>query len=123
MSNARPATVTVAFLLVVMQIVIMLVATITAAVAPADYKTYAVTTPGIFVVLYAAVAYYLWAGRPWARIVAMLVAAIGVIGNLSVILYYDHAPTVAVHVVGLVIALGILILLLLPVTKQYFAQS
>ena len=123
MSTARPATVTVAFLLVVVQIVIMLVATITAAVAPADYKTYAATTPGILIVLFAAVAYFLWAGRPWARTVAILVAAIGVIGDLSVILYYRDTPSVAVHVVGLLIALGILVLLLLPASKQYFARS
>ena len=123
MSTARPATVTVAFLLVVVQIVIMLVATITAAVAPADYKTYAATTPGILIVLFAAVAYFLWAGRPWARTVAILVAAIGVIGDLSVILYYRDTPSVAVHVVGLLIALGILVLLLLPASKQYFERS
>jgi|BarGraIncu00222A_1022003.scaffolds.fasta_scaffold35139_2 hypothetical protein len=123
MSTARPATVTVAFLLVVVQIVIMLVATITAAVSPADYKTYAATTPGILIVLFAAVAYFLWAGRPWARTVAILVAAIGVIGDLSVILYYRDTPSVAVHVVGLLIALGILVLLLLPASKQYFERS
>ena len=123
MSNARPATVTVAFLLVVVQIAIMLTATITAAVAPADYKTYAATTPGILIVLFAAVAYFLWAGSPWARTVTIIVAALGVIGDLSVILYYRHTPTVAVHVVGLIIALGILVLLLLPASKQYFARS
>jgi hypothetical protein len=69
------------------------------------------------------VAYFLWAGSPWARTVTILVAALGVIGDLSVILYYRHTPTVAVHVVGLVIALGILVLLLLPASKQYFERS
>lgn len=123
MANARPATVTVAFLLVAIQIAISLIATITAAVAPADYKTYAATTPGFMVVLYAAVAYFLWAGRPWARTVTMIVAAIGIIGNLSVVLYYDHTASIVVNVVGLVLALGILILLALPDSKRYFEHS
>src|SRR5664279_5159400 len=92
-------------------------------VAPADYQTSAATTPGFMVVLYAAVAYFLWAGRPWARTVTMIVAAIGIIGNLSVVLYYDHTATIAVNVVGLLLALGILILLALPDSKRYFEHS
>src|SRR5664280_716868 len=68
----RPPTVTAAFLLVLLQILIAVIATITAALAPADYKTYAVTTPVFLVVLYGAVAFYLWVGRPWARVVTML---------------------------------------------------
>ena len=52
MTVARPAAVTVAFLLVLLQILIAMIATVTAALAPADYKTYAVTTPVFLVVLY-----------------------------------------------------------------------
>jgi len=72
MTVTRPPTVTAAFLLVLLQILIAVIATITAALAPADYKTYAVTTPVFLVVLYGAVAFYLWVGRPWAGVVTML---------------------------------------------------
>jgi len=41
---------------------------------------------------------------------------------LSVVLYYDHTTTVAVNIVGLVVALAILVLLLLPTSKQYFKR-
>jgi len=71
MTVTRPATVTAAFLLVLLQILIAVIATVSAALAPADYKTYAVTTPVFLVVLYGAVAFFLWAGRPWARVVAV----------------------------------------------------
>ena len=97
MTQHRPLTVLLAFLLVVAQIVISLAATVTAALAPADYRTYATTTPAFLLVLYAAVAYYLWAGRAWARTLALVIAVLGLIGNLSVILYYDHTATVAVQ--------------------------
>lgn len=123
MTQKRPLTVVLAFLLVVAQIVISLAATVTAALAPADYRTYAATTPAFLVILYAAVAYYLWAGRSWARTLALVIAALGLIGNLSVILYYDHTATVAVNVVGLVIALGIVVLLLLPASREFFSRS
>jgi len=122
MTVTRPATVTAAFLLVLLQILIAVIATVTAALAPADYKTYAVTTPVFLVVLYGAVAFFLWAGRPWARAVTMLIAALAVIGDLSVVLYYDHTATVTVNVVGLVLALAILVLLLLPTSRRYFQQ-
>ena len=62
MKPTRPVAVTTAFLLVLLQILIAVIATITAALAPADYKTYAVTTPVFLVVLYGAVAFYLWSG-------------------------------------------------------------
>jgi peptidoglycan/LPS O-acetylase OafA/YrhL len=122
-SQKRPLTVLLAFLLVVAQIVISLVATVTAALAPADYRTYATTTPAFLLVLYAAVAYYLWAGRPWARTLALVIAILGLIGNLSVILYYDHTATVAANVVGLIIAIGIVVLLLTPASRTYFSRS
>jgi hypothetical protein len=112
----------VAFLLVVLQIAIGVVASVIAAFAPADYKTYAVTTPLFLVVLFAAVAYYLWAGRPWARAVTMAVAALAVIGDLSVVLYYDHIATVTANIVGLVLAAAILVLLLLPASKHFFQR-
>src|SRR6478735_8625223 len=90
MNTTRPATVTVAFLLVLLQIAIAVVAGLIAAFAPADYQTYAVTTPLFLVVLFAVVAYFLWVGRPWARTVTIVVAALAVIGELSVVFYYDH---------------------------------
>src|SRR6478752_538007 len=107
MTTNRPATVTAAFLLVLLQILIAVIATVTAALAPADYKTYAVTTPVFLVVLYGAVAFYLWVGRPWARTVTMVIAALAVIGNLSVVLYYDHTTTVAMNIVGLVLSVAL----------------
>ena len=122
MTVTRPATVTAAFLLVLLQILIAVIATVTAALAPADYKTYAVTTPVFLVVLYGAVAFFLWAGRPWARVVTMLIAALAVIGDLSVVLYYDHTATVTVNIVGLVLALAILVLLVLPASRRYYQQ-
>jgi hypothetical protein len=75
------------------------------------------------VVLFAVVAYFLWVGRPWARLLTMVVAALAVIGELSVVLYYDHIATVIANVVGLVLAAAILVLLLLPASRQYFRQS
>ena len=123
MNTTRPATVTVAFLLVLLQIAIAVVAGLIAAFAPADYQTYAVTTPLFLVVLFAVVAYFLWVGRPWARAVTIVVAALAVIGELSVVLYYDHTATVIANVVGLVLAAAILVLLLLPASRQYFHQS
>lgn len=119
MKPTRPATVTAAVLLVVLQILIAATATVTAALAPANYKTYAVTTPVFLILGYGAVAYFLWAGRPWARALAILVAALATIGNLSVVLYYDHTTTVTVNIVGLVLALAILVLLLLPTSRAY----
>lgn len=50
MNPTRPVTVTAAFLLVLLQILIAVTATVTAALAPPDYKTYAVTTP-VFLIL------------------------------------------------------------------------
>ena len=122
MKSTRPAIVTAAVLLVVLQILIAVTATVTAALAPADYKTYAVTTPVFLIVGYGVVAYFLWAGRRWARVLAMIVAALAVIGNLSVVLYYNHTTTVAVNIVGLVLGLAILVLLLLPVSRAYYQR-
>lgn len=123
MNTTRPAAVTLACVLVLIQIAIAVTASVIAAVAPADYKTYAVTTPAFLVLLFAAVAYYLWVGRPWARAVTMVVAALAVIGDLSVVLYYDHTATVTANVIGLIIAAAILILLLLPTSKHYFQRT
>lgn len=122
-TGTRPMTVTIAVLLVGAQILIAVIATITAAVAPADYKTYAVTTPVFLVVLYSAVAYYLWAGRGWARWVAMVVAMLAVIGDLSVVLYYDHTTTVTMNIIGLVLALAVLVLLALPASRDFYQRS
>lgn len=74
--TTRPPSVTAAVLLVLLQLLIAVTAKFTAALAPADYKTYAVTTPVFLIVGYGVVAYFLWAGRPWARILAMAVAAL-----------------------------------------------
>jgi peptidoglycan/LPS O-acetylase OafA/YrhL len=123
MKTTRPTAVTIAFLLVLLQIAIAVTASVIAAFAPADYKTYAVTTPVFLVVLFAAVAYYLWVGRPWARAVTMVVAALAVIGDLSVVLYYDHTATVTANVIGLILAAAILILLLLPTSKLFFQRT
>jgi hypothetical protein len=61
-------------------------------------------------------------GTSWvsARAVAIVIAALAAIGNLSVVLYYDHTTTVTVNIVGLVLSLALLVLLLLPASKQYF---
>ena len=123
MNANRPATVTAAFLVVLLQILIAVIATVTAALAPADYKTYAVTTPVFLVVAYGAVAFYLWIGRSWARTVTMVIAALSLVGNLSVVLYYDHTATIAVNIVGLVLSIALLVLLLLPTSKQYFRRA
>lgn len=123
MNAARPLTVTLAVLLVGLQILISLAAGIIAYTKPADYQGYAVTAPLFLVVLYAVAAYYLWAGRQWARILTLVVALIGVIGNLSVVLYYDDTTTVAANVVGLVIAAAIVVLLLAPASRSYYSRS
>ena len=123
MNATRPLTVTLAVLLVVLQLVISLAAGIIAYTKPADYQTLAVTAPLFLLVLYAVAAYYLWAGRSWARLLTLVVALIGVIGNLSVVLYYDDTTTVAANVVGLVIAAAIVVLLLAPASRAYYSRS
>ena len=123
MNNARPLTVTLAVLLVVLQLVISLAAGIIAYAKPADYQTYAATAPLFLLVLYAVAAYYLWAGRPWARLLTLVVVLIGVIGNLSVVLYYHDTIILAMNVVGLVIAVGIVALLLAPASRAYYSRS
>ena len=60
MKGTRPVAVTAAFLLVLLQIVIAVIATVTAAFAPGGLP---VTTPLFLVVLYGAVAFYPLAGR------------------------------------------------------------
>ncbi len=122
MNAHRPLTATLAVLLVVLQLVISLAAAIIAWTKPADYQTYAVTAPLFLLVLYAVAAYYLWAGREWARILTLVVALIGVIGNLSVVLYYDDKTTVAANVVGLVIAAAIVVLLFAPASRAYYSK-
>ncbi len=123
MNAARPVTATLAVALVVLQLVISLVAAGIAYFKPADYQTYAVTAPLFLLVLYGVAAYYLWARRQWARILTLVVAAIGVIGNLSVVLYYDDTSTVAMNAVGLVIAAAIIVLLLAPASRAYYSKS
>ena len=122
MNVSRPLTATLAVLLVVLQLVISLAAALIAWTKPADYQTYAVTAPLFLLVLYAVAAYYLWAGREWARILTLVVALIGVIGNLSVVLYYDDTTTVTANVIGLVIAVGIVLLLLAPASRAYYSK-
>jgi peptidoglycan/LPS O-acetylase OafA/YrhL len=123
MKPTRPVVVTVACLLVLLQILIAAVAAVTAALAPADYKTYAATTPVFLIVGYGAVAFYLWIGRSWARVVTMLIAVLAIIGDLSVVLYYDHTTTVTVNIIGLVLALAVLVLLLLPASRHYYRRQ
>ena len=123
MSFRRPASVVFATVLVVAQIVISLVAAVTAWLAPADYRTLAATTPAFLMLGYAVVAYYLWVGRGWARILALMVAVLGAVGNLSVVLYYDHTATVAMNWIGLVIAVVIIILLLTRSSRLYFGRA
>ena len=81
----RPASVVLAAVLVVAQIVISLVAAVAAWLAPADYRTLVTTTPAFLMLGYAVVAYFLWVGRGWARILALTVAGLGTVGNLSVV--------------------------------------
>jgi len=47
----------------------------------------------------------------------------GLIGDLSVVLYYDSTATVIMNVVGLILAAGILVLLLLPSSSRYFRST
>lgn len=127
--SPRPLTVTLAVLPVVLQLVISpqlvisLVAAFIAYTKPADYQTLAVTSPLFLLLLFAVAAYYLWAGRSWARLLTLVVALLGVIGNLSVVLYYDDTTTVAANVVGLVIAAAIVLLLLAPASRAYYSGS
>ena len=122
MTDKRPVTVILAVLLVLLQLLISLGAAALAYFRPADYQTYVVTAPLFLLVLYAAAAYYLWAGRRWARILTLVVALIGVIGNLSVVLYYDDTATVTMNVIGLVIATLIVVLLLAPASRTYYSN-
>jgi hypothetical protein len=78
------------------------------------------------VLLYAAVGDCGWRAAETAvqhATVTILIAALAVIGDLSVVLYYDHATTVTVNIVGLVLALAVLLLLLLlPTSRRYFQR-
>jgi len=121
--NKRPTSVVLATALVVAQIAISLAAAVTAWLAPADYRTLAATTPVVLKLGYAVVAFYLWVGHAWARILALAIAALGAIGNLSVLLYYDHTATVAMNAVGLVISVAILVLLMTGASRQYFGRA
>lgn len=38
------------------------------------------------------------------------------------VLYYDHTASVTVNIVGLVLALAILVLLVLPTSRRYFQR-
>jgi peptidoglycan/LPS O-acetylase OafA/YrhL len=122
MTAKRPVTVVLAVLLVLLQLVISAGAAALAAFRPAEYQTYVVTAPLFLLVLYAVAAYYLWAGRRWARELTLVVALIGVVGNLSVVLYYDDTATVTMNVVGLVIAALIVVLLLAPASRAYYSN-
>ncbi len=122
MTGKRPATVTLAVLLVVLALLVAAAAALTAYLRPADYQTLVVTTPLFLLVLYGVAAYYLWAGHRWARILTLVVALIGVIGNLSVALYYDDTATVTVNVIGLVIDVIIVLLLLAPASARYYSN-
>ena len=51
-----------------------------------------------------------------------MVALIGVIGNLTVALYYDDTATVTVNVIGLVIDVIIVVLLLAPASGRYYSN-
>jgi hypothetical protein len=122
-STPRPGSVATALVLVGVQIVVMIVAAITAAFATVDGKPFAVTVPAFLIVLYALVAYYLLVGKNWARVLTMTVAALGLIGHLSVAFYYGHATTMTVHIVAAIIALVVLILLALPASRDYFHHA
>ena len=52
----------------------------------------------------------------------LVIAALAAIGDLSVVLYYDHTATVAVNIVVLVLLLPFGALLL-PSSKQYFQRA
>ncbi len=119
-ATPRPGTVAAALVLVAVQVVLMIVASVTASFATADGKPFAVTVPVFLIVLYAIAAFYLWAGRNWARILTMTFAVLGLIGHLSVAFYYGHGPTITLHVVAAVIALGVLVLLAMPASRAYY---
>ena len=121
MPAPRPVTVVLAVVIVVVQVLVAVAAAVIAAAAPMDAKTAAVTAPAVLILGYAAVAYYLWVGHRWARTIAVVVAVAGVLGNLSVILYYDHQASVVANVIGLVLAGLILGLLLAPASARYLA--
>ncbi len=122
MTAKRPVTVVLAVLLVLLQLVTSAAAAALAAFRPADYQAYVVTAPLFLLVLYGVAAYYLWAGRRWARELTLVVALIGVIGNLTVVLYYDDTATVTMNIVGLVVAALIVVLLLAPASKAYYSK-
>ncbi len=121
--SPRPGTVAAALVLVVVQVVLMIVASVTAGLATVDGKPFAVTVPVFLIVLYAIAAFYLWAGRNWARILTMTIAALGLIGHVSVAFYYGHGTTITLHVVAAVIALGVLVLLALPASREYYHHA
>lgn len=123
MNSNRPGTVVLATALVALQIGISLAAAVIAWLAPMDDRTLAATTPAVLIVGYAVVAYYLWVGHAWARIVALAIAAVGAIGNLLVVLYYDHTATIAMNIVGLVISAAIVVLLMTSASRQYFGRA
>ncbi|WP_420121638.1 hypothetical protein [Nakamurella sp.] len=120
MTAPRPVTVVLAVLVVVIQVLVAVVAAVVAVAAPQDDRTVAVTAPAVLILGYAVTAGYLWAGHRWARLVALAVAVIGVVGNLSVILYDDHGTTVVANSIGLVLAVLLLGLLVAPPTVRYF---
>jgi hypothetical protein len=116
----RPGPVAAALALVAAQIALMIIASVTATLATVDGKPFAVTLPVFLIVFYAIAAYYLWMGRNWARVLTMTVAVLGLIGHVSVALYYGHATTITLHLVAGAIALGLLVLLSLPASRTYY---
>ena len=76
----------------------------------------------IFLVLYVLLAIQVARGRNWARIVTWVISALGVIGLLGV-LGESSAASKILGVVSGLLAIGIIILLAMAPSNQYFAAG
>jgi hypothetical protein len=76
----------------------------------------------VFLVLYVLLAIQVARGRNWARIVTWVISALGVIGLLSV-LGESSAASKIIGVFSGLLAIGIIILLALAPSNEYFAAG
>ena len=76
----------------------------------------------VFLVLYVLLAVQVARGRNWARIVTWIVSALGVLGLLSVF-GESSGGTKIVSVISGLLAVGIIVLLALAPSNQYFAAG
>lgn len=76
----------------------------------------------IFALLYVLLALQVRQGKSWARIVTIVLAALGLLSGLYGLLRTAPALTKVVSVIDLVLDIGILVLLIAPASAEYFRR-